>query len=282
MKIEELEKELKRVEFIEKKEEKVSEEVYSKVVKFTNEARKQYGELIKSVLIFGSAVRGELRKTSDIDVWVILDDTATKTSEEANRITSHLYLISRELKDLHIQVTNLTEFWRMLRMGSPELTNFLRHGLPIYDSGFIKPVQRMLQMGLLAPTKEAVSLKVKASELRLKRIRLDLKTLIFDLRYCATDMAQAAIMYHFKEQPDPKEIPKFLEKFVKDGKLKEEYLNKYNELNELWKNIEHGKIKEVGIEHLRKAMELAEKLVEGFKKLIPERGELSERKRGKN
>lgn len=269
MKIEELEEELKRVELAEK-EERVAEEIHSKVVEFTNRARKQYGELIKSVLIFGSAARGELRRTSDIDVWVILDDTATKTSGEASSITSHLQLIARELKDLHIQVTNLTEFWRMLRMGSPELTNFLRYGLPIYDSGFIKPVQRMLQMGLLAPTKEAVSLKAKASELKLKRIKLDLKALIFDLRYCATDMAQAAIMHHFKEQPDPKEIPKFLKRFVEDGKLNEEYLSKYDELNQLWKDIEHEKIKEVGIEHLKKAMELADELVGEFKRLIPE------------
>lgn len=275
MKIEELEKELKEIKLIEKegvekeRKEKVAPEIYSKVVKFTNEARKQYGELIKSVLIFGSAVRGDMKKTSDADIWVILDDTATKSSEEVDKIVTHLYLIAHTLKDLHIQVTNLTEFWRMLRIGSPELTNFLRYGLAIYDSGFIKPVQRMLQLGLLEPSEEAVSLKARSSKLRFKKVKLDLKALIFDLRYCVTDMAQSAIMYNFKKQPDPKNIPKFLEKFIEEGKLKEEFLEKYNELNTLWKKIEHKEIKEVTPQHLEKALNLAEELIEEFEKLVP-------------
>jgi hypothetical protein len=221
------------------------------------------------VLIFGSAVRGDMLKTSDADVWVILDDTATKGSEELNKVTSHLFLIAHEIGRLHIQVTNLTEFWNMLRIGSPELTNFLRYGLAIYDSGFIKPVQRMLQMGLLQPSEEAIALKAKASEIRLKRIKLDFKSLIFDLRYAVTDMAQAAIMHHFKEQPDPKAIPNFLQRFIEKGELEEEYLAKYNELNVLWKKIDHEEIKEVSTQHLEQALKLANELVERFKKLIP-------------
>lgn len=270
MEIEDLEKELKEVKITELKEEKrVPDEIYRKVIEFTNEARKQYGELIKSVLIFGSAVRGDMKKTSDVDVWVILDDTATKSSEDLDKIVSHLYLIAHNLKDLHIQVTALTEFWRMLRVGSPEFTNFLRYGLAIYDSGFIKPVQRMLQLGLLQPSEEAVALKARASKARLKKVKLDIKSLIFDLRYCVTDMAQSAIMYNFKKQPDPKKIPKFLEKFIEEGKLKKEHLEKYNELNTLWKKIDHKEIKEVTTEHLQKALEIANELVDEFGKLIP-------------
>jgi len=251
-------------------EKKIPQEIYSKIVKFTNEIRKQYGELIKSVLIFGSLVRGDAKKTSDIDVWVILDDTLTKSSEDLDKVVTHIHLIAEELKDIHVQTTNLTDFWRMLRIGSPELTNFLRYGLAIYDTGFIKPVQRMLQLGLLPPSEEAISLKAKSAEARLKKIDLDLKALIFELRYCVTDMAQAAIMHHFKELPDPKDIKKFLEKFIEKGMLEKEYLEKYDEINSLWKKIDHKEIKKVTLEHLEKAMNLANELVERFKKLIPE------------
>ena len=271
--IEELEKELKDIKLTEErkeeKEKKVSSEIYSKVISFTNEARKQYGELIKSILIFGSAVRGDMKKTSDADVWVILDDTATKSSEELNKIISHLHLIAYNLKDLHVQVTNLTDFWKELRIGSPELTNFLRYGLAIYDAGFVKPIQRMLELGLLTPSKEAIRLRIRACETRFKKIDLDLKALIFDLRYCATDMAQAVIMYHFKEQPDPKDIPKFLEKFIEEGKLSKECLERYKQLNGLWKKIDHKEIEKVEMEHLEMAKELATKIVEELKKLIP-------------
>ena len=58
MPLEKLEEELEDTELVkkEKKEEVTTpKEIFAKVVRFTNEARKQYGDIIKSVLIFGSA-----------------------------------------------------------------------------------------------------------------------------------------------------------------------------------------------------------------------------------
>jgi len=268
MAIEKLEEELEEP----KKEEKGTldkKEIAAKVVKFTQEARRQYGELIKSVLIFGSAVKGEVKKGSDIDVWVILDDTATKSSEDLNRIVDHLYLISSELKDLHIQVHTLTEFWQSIRLGSPEFTNFLRYGLAIHDTGFIKPIQRMLTMGLIPPSEEAVTLKARTAETRYKRITLDIKSMIFELRYTATDIIQAVVMYFYKKQPDAKAIPEFLEKLVKAKKLEKVYISKFNELDKLWKDIDHKIIKEVTTEHLGRALQLAKDIIDRFKKLLP-------------
>lgn len=271
MPIEKLEEELEEEELAkkEKKETFDKKEIAAKVVRFTNEARKHYGELIKSVLIFGSAVRGELKKGSDIDVWVVLDDTATKTSEDLNKVVDHLYLISHELKDLHIQVHTLTEFWQSIRLGSPEFTNFLRYGLAIHDTGFIKPIQRMLTMGLLPPSEEAVTLKARTAETRYKKIKLDIKSMIFELRYTATDIIQAVIMYFYKKQPDAKAIPEFLEKLVKAKRLEKEYVQKFNELDKLWKDIDHKIIKEVTTEHLNRALVLTKELIERFKKLLP-------------
>ncbi len=274
MPIEKLEKELEEVQLA-KKEEQVSRErklpddIYAKLVKFTNEARKQYGEIVKSVLIFGSMVRGDAKKGSDADVWVILDDTATKSGEDLEKVQSHLYLIAHEMKDLHIQVTPLTEFWQWVKMGSPELVNFLRYGLAIYDSGFIKPVQRMLNAGLIPPSEETISLKARASSARFRRIKLDLKSIIFDLRYTAMDMMQAAVMHHYKSQPDFKAIIPYLEKFVKEKKLEKIYIGKFEQLDKLWKAIDHKEIKEVTPQHLQKAIDLTKELIDRFKKLIP-------------
>ncbi len=265
---EELEKAEKLVEEV-KEVKKPPKEVYSKVIAFTNEARKQYGEIIKSVLIFGSAARGMMKEGSDIDVWVILDDTATKSSEDLQKVNTQLYLIAQELKDLHIQTTTLTEFWNWVKLGSPELINFLRYGLPIYDTGFIKPVQRMLQMGLIPPSEEAVKLKARASEARVKKIELDLKSMIFELRYAATDACQAVIMHYYKAQPDQKAIPGFLEKLVKEEKLEPEFIEKFEELDKLWKDIDHKIVKEVSPAYLEKALKLAKEIIERMKKLLP-------------
>jgi predicted nucleotidyltransferase len=270
MVIEKLEEELDE-ELVKKEKKEVldKKEIAARVVKFTNEARKHYGELVKSVLIFGSAVKGEVKKGSDIDVWVILDDTATKTSEDLNKVVEHLYIISHELKDLHIQVHTLTEFWQSIRLGSPEFVNFLRYGLVIHDTGFVKPIQRMLTMGLLPPSDEVVTLKARASETRYKKIKLDIKSMIFELRYTATDIIQAVVMYFYKKQPDQKAIPEFLEKLVKAKKLEKEYIQKFDELNKLWKDIDHKIIKEVTTEHLNRALILTKELIDRFKKMLP-------------
>lgn len=275
MPIEKLEEELEDVALAKKEKEKKKAvegppgKIYAKVVKFTNEARKQYGDLIKSVLIFGSAVRGDMKAGSDADIWVILDDTATKSSEDLNKVNTHLYLIAHELKNLHIQTTTLTEFWEWIKLGSPELVNFLRYGLTIYDTGFVKPVQRMLEMGLIPPSEETIKLKSRAADARLKKIKIDLKSMIFELRYCASDIIQAAIMHHYKAQPDLKAMPKFLEKFVKEKKLEQQYVEKFKELDGLWRAIDHKEIKEVTTEHVEKALNLTKEIIDRMKKLLP-------------
>jgi len=277
MSLEKLEEELEDVELAKKEdqESKPQKEIFAKVVKFTNEARKQYGDMIKCVLIFGSAAKGTMVKGSDADVWVILDDTATKSSEDLDKINSQLYLIAHELKDLHVQTTALTEFWNWVKMGSPELVNFLRYGLTIYDTGFIKPVQRMLQMGLIPPSEETISLKARTAEARYRKIKIDIKSMIFELRYTMLDIVQATVMYFYKKQPDYKAAPEFLEKLVKEKKLEKVYIDKFKELDQLWKDIDHKVIKNVTTEHLERALVLAKEMIDRFKKLLPEeiRGE---------
>ena len=270
---EELSKELKKPLSFEKKDVKHEEipkgEIYTKIINFTNQIRKTYGDIIKSVLIFGSAATGDMKKTSDADIWVILDDTATKSSEDLDKVRMQIQLISTQQKDLHIQTTGLTEFWGWMKKGSPELFNFLRVGLVIYDTGFVKPVQRMLKAGLLPPSEETVGIKSKSAEAHLKKVKLTLKALIFDLRYAATDACQSVVMYHYKATPDQKHMAQELEKLVKENKLEKEYIDKFTELNKLWKDIDHGIIKEVKCEHLSQAMILAKEIIERMKKLLP-------------
>jgi len=271
MSLEKLEEQLEDVELAKKEDQDSNpqKEIFAKVVKFTNEARKQYGDMIKCVLIFGSAAKGTMVKGSDADVWVILDDTATKSSEDLDKINSQLYLIAHELKDLHVQTTALTEFWNWVKMGSPELVNFLRYGLAIYDTGFIKPVQRMLQMGLIPPSEETIGLKARTAEARYRKIKIDLKSMIFELRYTMLDIVQAVVMYFYKKQPDYKTAPEFLEKLVKEKKLEKGYIEKFKELDQLWKDIDHKVIKDVTTENLDRALVLAKEMIDRFKKLLP-------------
>jgi len=272
MEMEKLEKELEKENIVEKKEEtsvRPSVEVIKKVVDFSNEVRKKFGDTIKGVLIFGSAAKGEMKKTSDIDVFVIIDDTATKGTESVDKIVSNIHLISSTFGNLHIQTALLTEFWNWIKNGSPELVNYLRYGYAIYDSGFVKPIQRMLQLGLIPPSEETISLKAKSSQIRMRKIDSDIKSMIFDLRYTAFDIIQAVIMYLYKYQADYNDAKKYLEKMVAEGKISAEDVSNFEKLNKLWKDIDHGIIKDVSVDHLKEAYELAKKIIEKFKPLLP-------------
>lgn len=279
MPLESLEDELEEVTLAKRKEVKKekeeepktlsNKELMAKAIKFTNEARRQYTELVKSVLIFGSAVRGDATKGSDLDLFVILDDTATKSSEDLQKVNAHLHLMANELKDLHVQTHTLTEFWQWIKVGSPELVNFLRYGLSIYDTGFIKPVQRMLNMGLIPPSEETIILKARTADTRYRRVVLDIKSMIFDLRYSVLDIIQAVVMHHYKATPDYKKAPEYMEKLVKEKQLEKSYIDKFKELDALWKKIDHKEIKDATPQHLETALKLADDIITRFKSMIP-------------
>mgnify|MGYP001772857796 CR=1 FL=1 len=264
MSIEELEKELEELELKKEEKEVVKEKVIPKVVKFTAEILNNYGDIIKAVCVFGSAAKGKMKEKSDIDVWVIIDDTSPKVSKDVEALRDTIRVLGSSF-GLHVQVSFITEFWSLIRFGSPELVNYLRYGLIIYDSGFLKPTQRMLRLGLIPPSEEAIELKEKSANLKIKKFVEDIKSMIFELRYAATDACQSVIMRIYKYIPDPKAIPEYLRKLVEEGKLEEEYVNKYIELDKLWKDIEHEIIKEVNVGHLNKAYNLAKEIIERMK-----------------
>lgn len=247
----------------------ITKDNFPQVISFANYIRKKYGDLVKCVLIFGSAAKGQMKKGSDIDTWVILDDTATKSSDDLEKIKVQLQLSSSQFKDIHVQATNLTDFWQWIKMGSPELFNYLRAGLVIYDTGFIKPVQRMLKAGLLPPSDETVEIKLKSAQAHIKKIELTFRAMVFDLRYAATDACQCVAMYYYKETPDQKKIPDILEKLVKEKKLEPEYIDKFKELDKMWKDIDHKIVENVTPDYLKKAMELSSEIIEKMKGLLP-------------
>ncbi len=73
----------------------------------------------------------------------------------------------------------------------------------------------------------------------------------------------------YKEQADPKDIPKYLEKMINENKIEKEFLDKWNELNKLWKDIDHQIAKEIDANYLQRALNLTKEIIERFKQLIP-------------
>jgi len=139
----------------------------------------------------------------------------------------------------------------------------------------------MLDMGLIPPSEETIKLKARASQVRLKKIKLDMKSMIFELRYTALDICQAVAMHYYKKQPDSKGMPKFLKRLVKDKKLERTYVKKFEQLNKLWKDLDHGRVKGVNATYLEKALTLSNEIFERMNKLLPAELRAEKRKKKK-
>ena len=110
--------------------------------KFADKVLEKYGDLVKAIIMMGSVVRGEFKPKSDIDIFLILDDTTHKfDSKELDKIDMELEKIAKDIPEAKIKVKNketgkeeeiclisiqpsytLTEFWDYARIGHPTVS----------------------------------------------------------------------------------------------------------------------------------------------------------------
>ncbi len=258
----------------EKKEEFVGKEQRIEILKkFTKEALKKYGSLIRSIVLFGSTAREEWRGESDIDVFVIIDDTRQKvTPGMRNAIEDELVYIAGKIhKQLSLQQPYLlTEFWAMVREGHPIIFNFIREGIPVYDKDIFLPIKRLLQLGEIKPSKEAVEKYIERGPKRIRRVESEKMYLVVeDLYYAMLESAQAVLMFLGRNPPRPGDAPAALRANVVKMKLmKEEEVKWLEEIIELRKNIEHRKVNDVSGQDLDKWIDKAKKFVDLMQNLI--------------
>ena len=125
---------------------------------FARKMHKEFGELIKALVLFGSSARHTVNKQGDIDILVVFDDvTIAPTSEivEAYRIIVEKLVADTSMR-LHITTVKLTTFWEYVRAGDPVGMNILRDGVALLDTGFFDPLRALLIRGRIRPSEEAV------------------------------------------------------------------------------------------------------------------------------
>ncbi|MBL7206083.1 MAG: nucleotidyltransferase domain-containing protein [Candidatus Aenigmarchaeota archaeon] len=241
--------------------------------KFTKEAIKKYGSVIRSIVLFGSTARAEFKGESDIDIFVIIDDTKQKmTPELKERIEFGLDDIAKGTHKLLSmqQPYTLTEFWRLVRMGHPIVFNFIREGVPIYDKDIFLPIKRLLQMGEIRPSEEAVEKFIERGPKRIKRVEsAKMYMVVEDCYYAMLESAQAVLMFMGKYPPRPNETPSVLRKTVVKMKLLDETFVKYLEdVIEIRKKVEHKKLKEMSGNDVDEWIEKTKKFVKKMKGLL--------------
>ena len=241
--------------------------------KFTEEALKKYGPLIRSIVLFGSTARGSFRGESDIDIFVIIDDTRQRISPHMrDQIEDTLdQFAKKSSKQLSMQQPYLlTEFWRLVREGHPIVFNFIREGIPVYDKDIFLPIKRLLQMGEIRPSKEAVEKFIDRGPQRIRRVEnAKMYMVVEDCYYAMLESSQAVLMFLGKIPPRPSDACNELRRNVVQMKfLEEKYVKDLEDVIELRKEVEHKRVKSISGEVLDKWIDKTKAFVKKMQSVI--------------
>ncbi|MEM4396876.1 MAG: nucleotidyltransferase domain-containing protein [Candidatus Woesearchaeota archaeon] len=243
----------------------------------------KFEKYIVAYVIAGSVVRGEATPTSDVDAFVVVDDTDVKRMsrvelrEKLRAIIIESSIIAKQRtqsqNEPNIQVYLLTEFWDSLRQANPVIYTFLRDGIPLYDRGIFMPWKHLLKMGMIHPSPEAVERLFDTGERILEDLRNKIKEMIIeDLYYAVLTPSQAALMKYGISIPPPKGTPSvFRSVFIeKEKMIEEKYVKILEDAIKIRKDVEHGVVKDLNPEELIKYYKNAQEYLKRIKKLFDE------------
>jgi len=242
---------------------------------------KKFEKYIVSYVLAGSLVQGKSTPESDIDVFIVVDDTDVKKMTRAelkDKLRAIIITMGMEAGEitgiknkLNIQVYILTDFWDNIKEANPIIFTFLRDGVPFYDRGIFMPWKQLLKMGKIKPSGEAIDMYMNSGEQMLKHVKSKIRDLgMEDTFWAILTPSQAALMLYGVPPPTPKETPELMRHlFVKKEKMLEEKYVKILENNiQVRKDLEHGKEKELSGKDVDVLLNNAEKYLKRIKKLF--------------
>ncbi len=239
--------------------------------KIAEEIVNKFPKIIKAVWL----LPGEKIKTGYTLIF-LLDDTESIDSLTVNEVKIEVEkLIKNLIKKPKVDTLfyKLSDYWELIRHGSPVTFTEIREGIPIYDpSGFFVPLKKLLLQGRVPGTKEAMRNLIQQATFKLLRIEREyMFKLVMDLYSAVNDAGQAPLMLIGVAPPSPREIPKKLQiHFVRKRKLEPEYVRYYKNVLKTAKAIEHGKIKNLELEKVDELIEDSTKFINRMIKLFEE------------
>ena len=218
---------------------------------------KKFEKYVSSYVIGGSITRGETKETSDIDVFVIIDDTDVKRMsrlELKEKLRGIIYSYVAEAESiagvknkLSPQINLMTDFWEGVKDAHPVMFNFIRDGIPLYDRGSFLPWKSLLRMGKIRPSPEAIDMFMSSGD-KLKETveRRIFDIAVLDLYWGIMTPTQGLLMLYGQAPGNVYDTSKaFRETFVKKERMVEEkYAEIFDEIAiKYYKGMEHAKIK---------------------------------------
>ena len=239
--------------------------------KFAQQLKNELGDFLVAVVMFGSSVRRDTHKESDIDVLVVSNDTSFVLSEpmiEGYRIIVESAIAKNSTK-LHVTSMALSAFWEYAKAGDPVVVNILRDGIALIDTGFFEPLQSLLKQGRIRPSEESVWRYYGRAPRTLINSRWHLLQATLDLYWAVIDSAHAALMRKNEVPPTPEHVADLLERvYTKHHQLEPKYVETMRKFYKLSKMITHREVKEIsGAEYEKYYLE-AEEFVKRMKLLV--------------
>lgn len=217
---------------------------------------KKFEKYVATYAVGGSLVRGTASADSDVDTFVIIDDTDVKKMsriELLEKLRGIIYEYIREatmlagVKNiLNVQVYLLTDFWQSVKDAQPVMFTFIRDGIPLYDRGTFIPWKLLLRMGRIKPSPEAIEQYMKQGEQTADFVKRRLLDAMVDIYYGIVTPTQAMMMLAGEAPPVPKTIVSEAKRVLVDREnvMNNSDLGALEKAVRLFKEYEYGKLKE--------------------------------------
>jgi predicted nucleotidyltransferase/uncharacterized protein (UPF0332 family) len=241
----------------------------------------KFEKYVVSYVIGGSLVRGEAIKTSDVDVFIIINDTDVKKMprlELKEKLRAIIYQYVAEAgalagvkNKLSPQIYLLTDFWEAVKDAHPVIFTFIRDGIPIYDRGTFMPWKSLLKMGKLKPSPESIDMFMSMGDKTVKRVKATFLDLVLgDIYWSVITPSQALLMLYGLPPPNVKETVRDMKKifYEKEKMIEKRYIDILEEIAiKYYKGYEHGKVKEVSGTQVDRLLKNAEDYMKRLKEL---------------
>lgn len=235
----------------------------------------KFEKYVVTYALGGSWVRGTAKQDSDVDLFIVIDDTDLKRMSRQELKAKLHGIIGEQLRDVlsskslkipfNFQTYLLTDFWDGLRTCNPIFYTFVRDGVPLYDRGLFTPWRLLLKMGKIRPSPAAVEMYYDEGEKQLRRAKDHLRDVgMEDVFYAVVTTVQAALMALMVPPPAPRELAGVAEDLLdkRHGLIDDEHIETIRQAVELRKRLEHDGAALPDHAELQGLMSRAEKLVE--------------------
>ncbi|MEM4640962.1 MAG: nucleotidyltransferase domain-containing protein [Candidatus Pacearchaeota archaeon] len=241
----------------------------------------KFERYVVSYVIAGSLVRGTAKKTSDVDVYLVIDDTDVKRMsryELKEKLRAIIWSYAVEAAEqagvknkLNVQVYILTEFWEAVKDAHPVIFTFIRDGVPLYDRGAFMPWKLLLKMGKIKPSPEAIDLFMSLGEKVAENVKRKLNDIVLeDIWWGVITPSQAVLMLYGLAPPTPRETVTLMQEILveKEKLLEEKYVKILEKIVNLYKKYEHTSKLEITGKDIDELLEEVSEYIERLKKLM--------------